>query len=335
MKFTKRFLLSVSGVAVAGLMSSSALAGNVTLKVAGVLPLDHPAQTALEMVAKKVEDANVGVKMKLFPAGQLGSGEELIEDTIRGNIDMTFSILYANKHPALEASSLPFIVSSWDEVNSTFGDMNSTYSKIISETLDTLGLKYLGTGVEGLIGVVLTSKPDNVQSLGKKNKNIRVWNSQLAKMATEELGYRATTMNWSEAVPAVQAGTVDGAICCTATAAHTYFAKSDIGSVYIPYNAFVETMSVYLNKKSWNNKLNAEQRKVIEDAVDSTLKWYTDFSRDNDMKSIQKLKDKGWTVVDLSKSDRALISKTIKQNVWPKAKDIFGEEVFNRLVSGQ
>ena len=62
--------LSISGVA---------FAGNITLKFAGVLPVEHYAHKMMEQVKSDIEAANVGIKVKLFPAGQLGSGEELLE----------------------------------------------------------------------------------------------------------------------------------------------------------------------------------------------------------------------------------------------------------------
>ena len=76
--------LSISGVA---------FAGNITLKFAGVLPVEHYAHKMMEQVKSDIEAANVGIKVKLFPAGQLGSGEELLEDTIRGNIQVKMILL--------------------------------------------------------------------------------------------------------------------------------------------------------------------------------------------------------------------------------------------------
>ena len=115
----------------------------------------------------------------------------------------------------------------------------------MSETLDKLNLKLLGNVAEGFIGVVSTKKPDNYATTGPKNIHIRVWGSQVAKAATESIGYRTTTMNWAEVFAAIQAGTVDGAICCTAQSTYTVFAQSDIGKYFIPYNAFVEASTYY------------------------------------------------------------------------------------------
>ena len=112
MKLKKYAFGIVSGLALSGLLATTAVADEITLKMAGVRPVDDPAHKVQEMVAEEIEAADVGLSVKLFPAGQLGSGEELLEDTIRGNIDMTFAFLYAHKDPALEINSLPFLASS-------------------------------------------------------------------------------------------------------------------------------------------------------------------------------------------------------------------------------
>jgi TRAP-type C4-dicarboxylate transport system substrate-binding protein len=333
MKSNKYVLNAAFGLAVTCLVSSVAFAEELTLKIAGVKPIEDPAHRVLEMVAEEIEAADVGLSVKLFPAGQLGSGEELLEDTIRGNVDMTFAFLYAHKDPALEMNSLPFLASSWDEVNSIFGNPESTYTQIITETLDRIGLVYLGTGVEGLVGVVLTEEPENATSIGQKGMHIRVWGSQLARAATETLGYQTTTMNWAEVIPAVQAGTVDGAICCTSTTVTSTFAKSGVGSVFVPYNAFTESQAIYASQRTWG-KMNEEQRAVVEKASANALAWYNQQAQENDAANSAALVEQGWTVVEFTPEERAAISEAIKAEVWPIARDIVGEEVFDRLVAG-
>ena len=93
----------------------------MTLKFAGVLPVEHYAHKMMEQIKADVDAAGVGLEVKLFPASQLGTGEELLEDTIRGNIDLVHAFVYAHKDPVLEINSLPFLVSSFDEMVKVYG----------------------------------------------------------------------------------------------------------------------------------------------------------------------------------------------------------------------
>ena len=172
---------TVVGAAISLTAITGAFAADMTLKVAGVLPVEHYGHKMLEQIKADIEGAGVGLSVKYFPAGQLGSGEELLEDTIRGNIDIVHAFVYAHKDPVLEVNSLPFLVGSWDELARVYGTKDSAYSQIMAETLDRLGLKFLGNVAEGFIGVVSTKKPENYATVGPKGIHIRVWSSQVAK----------------------------------------------------------------------------------------------------------------------------------------------------------
>ena len=330
MRISKRVIQAAIGSVFMLAMSGGTFAGDITLKFAGVLPVEHYAHKMMEQVKSDVEAANVGLKVKLFPAGQLGSGEELLEDTIRGNIDMVHAFVYAHKDPVLEINSLPFLVSTWDELVKVYGSKDSAYTAIMTETLGKLNLQLLGNVAEGFIGVVSTKKPDNHATIGPKGIHIRVWGSKVAKDTTEAIGFKTITMNWGEVFAAVQAGTVDGAICCTPQATYTVFAQSDIGKYYVPYNAFVEASTYYASKKTWE-KLNDEQKAAVQAAIDRAAASFTDWARTNDAGYIQKLKAAGYEVLDLSNSERAALSKHIKDNVWPQIEKVVGKDIIDRL----
>ena len=132
MRLSKRVIQAAIGSVFMLAMSGGTFAGDITLKFAGVLPVEHYAHKMMEQIKSDVEAANVGLKVKLYPAGQLGSGEELLEDTIRGNIDMVHAFVYAHKDPVLEINSLPFLVSTWDELVKVYGSKDSAYTAIMT-----------------------------------------------------------------------------------------------------------------------------------------------------------------------------------------------------------
>lgn len=324
----------LAGAAIGGVLAVSlatgALAAEMTLKLAGVLPVEHYGHKMLEQIKDDIEAAGVGLKVKIFPAGQLGSGEELLEDTIRGNIDITHAFVYAHKDPVLEINSLPFLVSSFDEMLKVYGSKDSAYTQIFGETLDKLDLKLLGNVAEGFIGVVSTKKPDNYATTGPKNLNIRVWSSNVAKQSTESIGYNTTTMNWAEVFAAIQAGTVDGAICCTAQTTYTTFAQSDVGKYFIPYNAFVEASTYYASKKSWA-KLDDKQQTAVQGAIDRAAAAFNEWARTNDASYIAKLKDAGWEVLALTDAERGKLADHIRGAVWPEVEKVVGKDIIDRL----
>lgn len=321
----------VLAIALSGLLSTTAVADEVTLKFAGTVPLDHFGNAILESMADEIEAAGVGLSVKYFPASQLGSGEELLEDAIRGNVDLVHATIYAHKDPRLEIFSLPFLVTTYDELRAFYGDMSSPYNTTMTEIVSQFGIIPLGSIGEGMIGVVATKKPADHAAIGPKEMNIRVWSSRVAKATMEELGFQTTTMNWAEVFPAVQAGTIDGAVCCTAEWAYTTFAVSDVGRYFVPYNAFIESTFIYTNERSWS-ELNAEQQAVVRAASEKAAAEFIDEAWERNQGFVDKLRAAGWEILDLTPEERAAIRAHIQETVWPEVEEIVGTETMSKLM---
>ena len=331
MKFNRYALSAMSGLAISSLMVTASIADTVRLKMAGTYPATHFGHEIVENMVKEIEDAGVGIKISYFPASQLGSGEELVEDAIRGNIDLVQAFIYAQTDPRLEMMNLPGLVTTFDELKSVYANPESKMNKILSEIMDDLGLVYLGNTGEGLIGIVANKKPNDPNGFGDKGMNIRVWSSEVAKKTTESLGYRTTTMNWAEVLPALQAGVIDGAICCTPEWAYSTFASAGVGKYFIPVNTAIEASSFYASGKSWE-KLNQEQRDVIRAAAQKAALAAIDKSWDRNDGFIEKLKEAGWEILEYNTEERAALVAHIQNNVWPDLADMIGQDIMDELT---
>ncbi len=321
-----------TGIALTVITATSAHAADVRLKLAGTYPVAHFGHEIMENMVKEIESADVGLKVKYFPASQLGSGEELIEDAIRGNVDMVQAFIYAQADPRLEIMNLPGLVTTFDEMKEVYGNPESNLNVLMRGILDDLGLVFLNATAEGLVGVVAEKKPTDPNGLGDKGMNIRVWSSEVAKKTTESLGYRTTTMNWAEVLPALQSGVIDGAICCTPEWAYTTFAKAGIGKYYVPVNTAVEASSIYASKKSWD-KLNDEQRAVIATASEKAATTMIDLAWERSNGFVKQMEDAGWEILDYSDEQRATMVDHIKKNVWPELGDVIGKETMDQLLA--
>lgn len=330
MKMTPlKSLLIASALAIA--TTSSALAADVRLKLAGTYPVAHFGHEIMENMVKEIEDAGVGIKVKYFPASQLGSGEELIEDAIRGNIDLVQAFVYAQADPRLEIMNLPGLVTTFDEMKEVYGNSESKLNGLMREILDDLDLVFLNATAEGLVGVVAEKKPTDPNGLGDKGMNIRVWSSEVAKKTTESLGYRTTTMNWAEVLPALQSGVIDGAICCTPEWAYTTFAKAGIGKYFVPANTAVEASSIYASKKSWG-KLNQEQQDVVSAASAKAAASIIDLAWERSDGFIKQMEEAGWEILEYTPEQRTAMVNHIKEKVWPELGEVIGQETMDKLL---
>lgn len=329
MKIIKRVSLVLS-LCLMAFTSTSALADTVRLKLAGTFPAKHFGNEIIKDMVKEIEAADVGLKVKFFPASQLGSGEELIEDAVRGNIDIVQAFIYAQADPRLEITNLPGLVTSFEDLVATFGDPNSNYSKLMTEILSDLGLVYITSAGEGLVGIVAEKKPVDHAGFGDKGMNIRVWSSDLAKQTVESIGYRTTTMNWAEVLPALQAGVIDGAICCTPEWAYNTFTIAGVGKYFVPVNANVEATAFYASQKTWN-KLNQEQKEVLETSMRKAAKSIMNKAWERSQGFVEKMREAGWEILEYTPNERAAMVKHIKSTVWPSVASTIGQETIDKL----
>mgnify|MGYP000163542753 CR=1 FL=1 len=308
----------------------TATAGDLRLKFAGTLPLDHPGTKMMKQIEKDIESADVGLKVSVFPANQLGSGEELFEDSIRGNIDMVAGFIYSHKDPVLEINSLPYLASSWAEMDSVVRNKNSAYNQIMRERLDKLGIHLMENIPEGFTGIVANKKPTNWEGVGEKGMNIRVWSSNVVKNLVEMMGYRSTTMAWGDIFPALQSGIVDGAICCTSQATYTIFAVSDVGKYFIANDAIIDISSYYISQKTWN-KMTIEQRTVVSNAFSKAADQLFGMNKKNDAIYRAKLIDKGYEVLVPTDAQKQALKERVKAEIWPQIEPTVGKDTLDRL----
>jgi TRAP-type C4-dicarboxylate transport system substrate-binding protein len=329
-KITKGLVIG----AMSALMSTAAFAEDKTLRFAGVFPIDHQGTKMMEQVAAEVAAADVGRKIDVFPANQLGSGEALFEDVARGNIDLAAAFIYADTDPRLEFLSMPFLLGGWGDMDKTLRNMDSEFNTILQEITDEYGVRVMAQNPEGFIGIVASQEPENWNTFDDKGMNIRVWSSSVVKSMVEELGYQATTMAWGDIFPALQAGIVDGAICCTKTATYSIFAKSDVGTHFVEYNSISELTTFYASQRTLD-KLNDEQRVALQAAMSKASDDFFNYNRENDAVFGQKLLDKGYTLLSLSDEDQAAMAKHIQETVWPSMAKSVGQDIIDRLLAAK
>jgi TRAP-type C4-dicarboxylate transport system substrate-binding protein len=324
--------LLLGAIALTAISVSVTFSADVKLKLAGTYPVKHFGHGHISTMVDEINNAGVGLNVKYFPASQLGSGEELVEDAIRGNVDMVHAFVYAQSDPRLEVMNLPAMFPTFESMKAAYGDENSPINRALSMILKDLGLVYLANIGEGQIGIVASKKPKDYTGFGDKGMNIRVWSSEVAKMTTESLGYRTTTMNWAEVFAAVQSGVVDGAICCTAEWAYTTFAAAGVGKYYIPVNTNIEASTLYGSAKTWA-KLNDAQKKVIKTASVKAANAILGSAYERNEGFLTQLKDAGWEILDFTDAERAAMTAHIKKNVWPSLEATIGKETLDMVMN--
>ncbi len=325
MKLFSTLKLTAAVAALVG--ATGALADDVNLKLAGQHPIDHNATRVIQETIDKIQAADVGISIKLFPAGQLGNGEVVFEDVAAGVIDIGHTFIYSHNDPVLEINSLPYLVSNYDEMEKIYSE-GSRFYEVYDERIAAQGIKLLGVFAEGFIGVGSVKRPEDAGGFGDKDLNIRVWSAEVGRLTAQAMGFKTTTMNWGDVVPAIQQGVIEGVIGGTAESNYTIMA--DAVKFYTPYNAFVENTAFFINQGVWDG-LSDEQRDVMAKAFSEASAESFALSKSVDMEYLERLPEVDIEVVEISPEELAGIAAHVRETVWPALEENLGKELLDSI----
>ncbi|MFR5879425.1 MAG: hypothetical protein ACLUEQ_00700 [Cloacibacillus evryensis] len=103
----KKFAILMTAVIVSAMMATAAMAAEqITLRFAGQQPTEHLCTKMMRDFAKEIEQKTKGrVKITVFPANQLGSYELVMEELIRGTVDMSVTSFASGFDPVSTLST--------------------------------------------------------------------------------------------------------------------------------------------------------------------------------------------------------------------------------------
>lgn len=183
--------------------------GVTVVKLATVLPPDHPSSHALEYFEQRLELLSDGrIDVKVFVSGQLGSAIESVELCRGGNIEaINCSVSHVTQfRPIFKVLEMPFIFRDSAHQYAVVDGPPGEYFRTECAKLDMKLLAFFDAGSRNLMtkeGPIATPE----QLAGMK---IRVMPSPLLLTSINAIGASAIPMNQGEVYSALQMGVLDG-----------------------------------------------------------------------------------------------------------------------------
>ena len=208
----KRFLsfMAVIGLLAWGVVPAEA-AEKIVLKFAHNGAVEHPYHTGA-LKFKEVLEAETGgeVEVQLFPNGQLGSEEQVIDGIKLNTIDVTIVSAgnLAGAVPEVDLFNLPFVFKDQDNFYRVLdGPIGDVVGNAIEARTNSVMLGYISFGTRNAWNSERPIKsPEDFEGL-----KIRVMGSPVLLDSFNAFGAQATNMSWEEIYTAVQQGVIDGA----------------------------------------------------------------------------------------------------------------------------
>lgn len=166
-------------------------------------------QIAAEKFAELVEEATDGAySIEIYPNGSLGDERTMLESMQMGSLDMGIitSGPFANFVPEMGVLDMPFLFASNEDV---YKVLDGEVGQELLDKLEDANLKGLAYAERGFRN--LTNSTKEVENAADtKDLKIRVMENEVYTKTFNALGVNAVPMAWSEALTALQQGTIDG-----------------------------------------------------------------------------------------------------------------------------
>ena len=286
-------------------MSLDVLARDIT--ASHVNPPGEPTYEAYRLMAEQLANGDSGLRMRLFPRGQLGNEVDIIEQVRLGAITMASVSTAALSafSPSAGVLDIPFLVRDHDHHPWVVAD-GPLGKRIADEIERETGLVVIGWWGAGMRHVFTRNKaihgPEDLHDL-----KIRVIQSQVYVDTFNGFGAKSTPMPYGEVYTALATGTVDAAENdVTGYRSMQFFEQAPELSLTGHFFLF---KPVIVNRRQLE-MLSAEQRAAFDKAFADATRYQRELSASLFISDLQWLKDNAR--VNVTIPDRAALEEAVR-----------------------
>jgi TRAP-type transport system periplasmic protein len=299
-----------------------------TLRFAFQNAQEHPQGQGAKKFADIVEQKSGGkIKVRLFPSGQLGGDLQTVSALQGGTIDLTVlnAGLLVGQVKEFGLFDLPFLFESGKEADAV---VDGPFGRKLADLLPAKNLMSLGYWELGFRNLTNSRRPvtklEEIQGL-----KVRVVQSPLYIDLFNTLGANAVPLPFPELYTALEQKTVDGQEnpVTLINTSKFYEVQKHLTLTRHTYNPQI----VIFSKRVWD-RLDAEEKKLIEDAAQEARTFQREFSREQETKALEAVKAAGMQVVELPAAEVTRIREKV-QPVIKKFSDGVNEATVKELYA--
>ena len=282
---------------------------------------------AYEWMAKEVKQRSQDTLQIRYHPGTLLTKEAEIVDAVKsGNIAMGTPVGAASSLiPELGVFMVPYLVRSYDQAYRMFnGEIGNQLADLIERKYKMRVLIYMDMGFRHFWN---TKRPINTPE-DLKGLKLRVQQGKVFADTVNGLGASAVPMGWTEVIPAVQQGVVDGA---DLPIANIFNLKAYEVSKYcsMTFHNYSPTVTV-INPNIWKG-LSPDHQKILQEvAMLAQKRMRNDIESVDSLAGAKKLLEPVKMVVNLA--DREAFRKVAEKNIWPQYKKQY-PEMWDKIVA--
>lgn len=292
-------------------LSTAVHAADFTMRLSHQYPPPHQVAKALDQFAADVKSSTGGkVEVQVYGSEQLYKAAQNHAAVARGQVEAAaiLNFQWGATIPEMNLTSIPFLISRSDQLKKFPG---SEAAALLNRKIEEKGVKPIAWLVDANDGIFTSSKLLMIKPEDFKGVKIRGL-SKLFDSGLLALGASPSAMPGSEVYQALQSGVIDASLTGVAAAySRRYYEIQKFGAA----STIVTAYSTIVVNPAWWGKLPEEYRKAVLNAAHKAELAMTPTTDEINPEDIKRLRDKGMTVVVLSKEQEKALSAAMQPAV--------------------
>lgn len=290
-----------AAVALSGPLAAPLAAQEITLKASHQFPggKGDPRDEMVQMIARDVEAANVGLKIQVFPGQSLYKAKEQWGALTKGQLDITsFPLDYASgRVPQFSATLMPGLVRNFDRAERL---NSSPFMAEIKKLVEDNGAIVIA---DAWLSGAFASKKNCIKGPDSISGQVTRAAGPAFEQMLAKAGSSISSMPSSEVYSGLQTGTLDAANTSSESFV-SYRLFEQVKCLTAPgANALWFMYEPVLMSKQVFDRLKPDQQKAILAAGKKAQDWFAKEVRKGDEKLIDTFKKNNVEVIEMSAAD--------------------------------
>lgn len=332
----KRMTTRILTLTIAFIMLLGTVALADTAPVVWRMANQHPEGSIAAIADQEVCDAiyevtEGRVKVDLYLNNALGDYLSVFDEIMIGSIEMGHISTNEAYDSRLLGTFLPYLATGYKQLPKLYSPEGYLFTTLHDDIYTNLGIELMGFFCEGFDGVSSTVELTDPAVVGaEKGAMIRVPGMETFIECNKMLGFRTTTIPYSDTYTALQTKLCEGASGVPANL--TYLNFRDVVKYFYDYQQIQEATSFLINKAAFEKLDPKDQeaiRKVIQDKCAESFK----LAEEDEQKYKDMLRAEGITVVEFTEEERQAFADACHETVWPKLAKTFTQEFLDGCLA--
>lgn len=288
----------------------------ITLKMGN----QHSSETVAnkldqEMCDRIAEETDGRVTVELYSDSALGDYTNVFDELMLGTVDIAHISPVESYDARVSATMLPYLAFDYDKLLEVYSDGTFLRSEL-DDALNALGIHLGGVFCEGFNGIGVMQELENANVPGaEKGCIIRSPMMDVYSLEMIDMGFRVSSMPYSDTYTAMQTGVVAG--LAGGTSQVNYLSFRDIITDFYDYRYIQEATMIMISQKTWD-KLLPEDQETITSIINDTCAKGAEQAESACDEYMDKLEAEGIRVHTFTDEELNAFADSCRANVWPQ-----------------